>query len=84
MEKKIFAQFTQCAYEFFDFADHHINVTSPGPNAANSAAAAAVASYSTAQHIMMGAGPGSPGLFQSSPSKFHYLLFVFFYFRFVF
>jgi len=50
--------------------DHHINVTSPGPNAANSAAAAAVASYSTAHsHItsMMGAGPGSPGLFQSSP-----------------
>lgn len=51
--------------------DHHINVTSPGPNAANSAAAAAVASYSTAHsHItsMMGAGPGSPGLFQSSPN----------------
>ena len=48
-------------------------MTSPGPNAANSAAAAAVASYSTAHsHItsMMGAGPGSPGLFQSSPSKF--------------
>jgi len=49
--------------------DHHINVTSPGPNAANSAAAAAVASYSTAQHIMMGAGSGSTGLFQSSPNS---------------
>jgi hypothetical protein len=60
------------------FTDHHINVTSPGPNVANSAAAAAVASYSTAHsHItsMMGAGPGSPGLFQSSPSKFIDLIF---------
>lgn len=38
--------------------------TSPGPNPASA--------YSTAQHIssMMGAGPGSPGLFQSSSSKF--------------
>ena len=52
--------------------EHH-NATSPGPTAtlANSSAATA-ASYSTAQHIssMMGAGPGSPGLFQSSSSKF--------------
>lgn len=47
--------------------DHHSGVTSPGPNSVQAAAA----SYSTAQHIssMMGAGPGSPNLFQSSSSK---------------
>ena len=57
------------------YSNEHLSVTSPGPNTAN---VAAVASYSTAQHIsnMMG-GPGSPGLFQSSPSKFWTMLCLF-------
>ena len=52
----------------------HLNAASPGPAAnVNSAAVpnTTAATYSTAQHIstMMGT-PGSPGIFQSSSSKF--------------